>query len=111
MKVEQFLNRNQFHLYDDTLNVDILQSYNSKVVEITNNPGCYQCVKLGRDWDYSKTTSKHVYAFLEEYSKCYIGNRQNKRKYIIDLLKEYQENREQFLDRNNYAIVYDEEMV
>ena len=111
MKVEQFLNRNQFHLYDDTLNVDILQSYNSKVIEITNNRGCYQCIKLGRDWDYSTTTSKHVYAFLDEYSKVRIYGVTNKRKYIRDLLEEYKNNREKFLDEHNFAIVYDEEMV
>lgn len=111
MKVEQFLNRNQFHLYDDTLNVDILQSYNSKVVKITNNRGCYQCVKLGKNWDYSTTTSKHAYAFLDKYSKVRIYEVTNKRKYINDLLKEYQENREQFLDEHNFAIVYDEEMI
>ena len=111
MKVEQFLNRNQFHLYDDALNVDILQSYNSKVVEITNNRGCYQCITLGRDWDYSTTTSKHVYAFLDEYSKVRIYGVTNKRKYINELLRDYKNNREKFLDEHNFAIVYDEEMV
>ena len=108
MKVEQFLNRNQFHLYDDE--TDILQSYNSKVVEITNNPGCYKCIKLGRDWDYSTTTSKHVYAFLDEYSKVSCGIT-NKRKYIRDLIEEYKENKEKFLQEYNFVIVYDEEMV
>ena len=109
MKVEQFLNRNQFHLYGDC--TDILQSYDSKVVEITNNRGCYQCIKLGRDWDYSTTTSKHVYAFLDEYSKVRICGVTNKRKYIRDLIEEYKNNREEFLNKNNYAIVYDEEMI
>ena len=46
MKVEQFLNRNQFRLYENYTN--ILQSYNSKVIEITNNPGCIQCIILGK---------------------------------------------------------------
>ena len=108
MKVEQFLNRNQFHLYGDYK--DILQSYESKVVEITNNPGCIQCIILGRDWDYSTTTSKHVYAFLDEYSKVRIYGITNKRKYIRDLIEEYKNNREEFLNKNNFSIIYDEEM-
>lgn len=108
MKVEQFLNRNQFRLYGD--NKNILQSYDSKVVEITNN-GSLQKIVLGRDWDYSTTTSKHVYAFLEEYSKVKIYGKTNKRKYINDLLKEYKENKREFVEKHNYIIIYDEEMV
>lgn len=107
MKVEQFLNRNQFHLYGEGVN--ILQSYDSKVVEITYN-GCVECITLGRDWDYSTTTSKHVYAFLDEYSRVRICGVTNKRKYINDLLKEYKENKTEFIAKYNYAIVYDEEM-
>lgn len=109
MKVEQFLNRNQFRLYDNYTN--ILQSYDSKVVEITNNPGCVQCIILGRDWDYSTTTSKHVYAFLAKYSKVRIYDVTNKRKYINDLLKEYKKDKEEFINKHNYIIVYDEEMI
>ena len=109
MKVEQFLNRNQFHLYDDKLNVDILQSYNSKVVGITNNRGCYQCITLGRDWDYSTTTSKHLYAFLDIYLYDYLEDMNgdnikntlrhtnNRRKYIQKLI-------------DNKIFLYDEEM-
>lgn len=109
MKVEQFLNRNQFHLYD--CDIDILQSYNSKVVKITNYYGCYQCITLGCDWDYSTTTSKHVYAFLEKYSKVKIYGKTNKRKYINDLIKECKSNQKEFIDKHNYIICYDEEMV
>ena len=109
MKVEQFLNRNQFRLYGEGKN--ILQSYDSKVVEITNYHGCYQCIKLGRDWDYSTTTSKHVYAFLDEYSKIRINEIVNKRKYIRDLIEEFKKDKNTFLDKYNCAIVYDEEMV
>lgn len=108
MKVEQFLNRNQFHLYGD--NKDILQSYESKVVEITNNRGCIQCIILGRDWDYSTTTSKHVYAFLEEYSKVRMYGVTNKRKYIRDLLEEYKKDNVEFVEKHDFIIIYDEEM-
>lgn len=108
MKVEQFLNRNQFRLYDT--NINILQSYNSKVVEITNNPGCMQCIILGKDWNYSTTTSKHVYAFLEKYSNIKFYNITNKRKYINDLLKECQKDKRKFADMNNCIIFYNESM-
>ena len=86
MKVEQFMNRNQFHLYGE--GVDILQSYDSKVVEIRlMEDGVGYLVTLGRDWDYSTTTSKHVYAFLEKYLPYGFGidfrkAKGNKRKYL-----------------------------
>ena len=109
MHVEQFKHVNQFHITD--LYKHILQSYSSKVVEITNNPGCIQCIILGRDWDYSTTTSKHVYEFLDEFSKLYIPyNTTNKRKYINDLLKECKEDKRKFADEHNFTIYYDESM-
>ena len=108
MKVEQFLNRNQFHIYGN--DIDILQSYNSIVVKIVNE-GCYQHITLGRDWDYSTTTSKHVYAFLDEYSKVRIYSVSNKRKYVRDLIKECETNRNDFLDKHGYSISYDDNMV
>ena len=91
MKVEQFLHANQFHIYgrnEETTKIDILQSYDSKVVEISQNYGCLPYIKLGRDWDYSTTTSKHVYAFLEEYGGIYFDNVSNKRAYINKLIEE-----------------------
>lgn len=108
MKVEQFEHANQFRIYGEGKN--ILQSYNSKVVEITEYQGCYQCITLGRDWDYSTTTSKHVYDFLDEYSKVRIYGVANKRKYIRDLIEEYKNDKNKFLDKYNFVIVYNEEM-
>ena len=108
MKVKQFIHANQFHLYGD--DKDILQSYNSKVVEITNYQGCIQCITLGRDWDYSTTTSKHVYEFLDQYSNIRIYGVKNKRKYINDLIQEYKEDREGFIQQNNCSLIYNEEM-
>lgn len=106
MKVEQFLNRNQFHLYDDTK--DIFQSYNSQIC-IIRKDSCE--VILGRDWDYSTTTSKHVYAFLDEYSKVRIYGVTNKRKYINDLIKEYEKDKREFVEKHNFIMIYNEEMV
>ncbi len=78
MKVEQFYNKNQFRLYGEGKN--ILQSYNSTVVEI-NYIGAMSII-LGRDWDYSNTTRKHVYLFLEEYGNIDFSGVKNKKKYI-----------------------------
>ena len=100
MKVEQFYNRNQFHLYSEKDLIDILQSYNSTVVKIeTNliNHDCKTTITLGIDWDYSTTTSKYVYMFLEEYGNINFNNIGNKRAYINKLIKDG-------------VIVYDENM-
>lgn len=84
MKVEQFVHSNQFRLYGQGKN--ILQSYNSKVVEI-EYVGAGLKITLGRDWDYSTTTSKHVYMFLEEYGNFYIPYGKNKRAYVNKAIK------------------------
>lgn len=81
MKVCQFMNKNQFEIRDN--NKLYLQSYDSLVVELSNGK-----IILGRDWDYSMTTSKHVYAFLEEYSRINFYGVKNKRAYVNKLIKE-----------------------
>lgn len=64
-KVEQFYNKNQFIIRS---NGEItFQSYDSTIAIIKKNG---QLV-FGRDWDYSKTTLKHLYLFLQDY-KCNI---------------------------------------
>lgn len=81
MKVEQYIALNQFHLYGEGNHC--LQSYDSLVVKIQGNE-----VTLGRDWDYSKTTSKYVYQFLDDYSDIRIYDIPNKRDYIRKLIEE-----------------------
>ena len=95
MKVEQFYNKNQFHLYGINNGVwcDILQSYNSVVVKIEKQNKNI----LGIDWDYSTTTSKHVYMFLEEYGNIKFYGVRNKRAYVNKLIKDG-------------TIIYDENM-
>ena len=93
MKVEQFINKNQFHLFglvetfdnDYLIQRDILQSYNSTVVVIDNNT-TNKTITLGIDWDYSTTTSKHVYLFLETYGNINFNGVTNKRKYVQKLI-------------------------
>lgn len=61
MKVQQFYNKNQFIIYGGDAIVT-LQSYNSIVAQI-NKQGT---LIFGNDWDYSKTTLKHLYLFIED---------------------------------------------
>lgn len=42
-----------------------LQSYASEVARVNGAGG----LSLGEDWDYSPTTRRHVYAFIEEYAR------------------------------------------
>lgn len=101
MKVEQFYNKNQFHLWDIKKPIDFLQSYNSLVVKIehkTIKNTTKRIITLGRDWDYSTTTSKHVYLFLEEYGNISFYGITNKRKYIQQLI-------------DTKEIIYDEKMI
>lgn len=102
MKVEQFINKNQFHLYSDMIyeqengkQIDILQSYDSTVIKIItidydNSVGACtdRTITLGVNWNYSNTTSKHVYAFLEEYGNINFNGITNKRAYINKLIND-----------------------
>ena len=106
MKVENFYNLNQFRLYGKGENN--LQSYNSLVVITKWDEQGRDIIILGRDWDYSRTTSKHVYMFLEEYTKINFYGVANKRQYINKLIDRCNENEEQFYNENGYIIKYDE---
>lgn len=90
MKVEQFYNKNQFIIKNE--NEIYLQSYESTVAKISENGILW----LGHDWDYSKTTLKYLYLFINEYKyklQEYLYNNlrnlqdiTNKKKYIQKLI-------------------------
>ena len=61
MKVEKFYNKNQFIIRGEGKTV--FQSYQSEIAEIDKNGN----LTLGIDWDYSRTTLKHLYLFLNNY--------------------------------------------
>ncbi len=69
MKVYQLENANgnpwanQFGIRFDKFSIDILQSYNSKVVLLDFSENH---ISFGDDWDYSKTTMKAVKKFLDD---------------------------------------------
>ena len=67
MKVQQFYNKNQFVITDG--NTVVFQSYDSTIARIEGG-----VLVLGSDWDYSKTTLKHLYLFLSDYRNNIYGN-------------------------------------
>ena len=70
MKITQMTNNknrpvaNHFIHYDEKTGERKLQSYNSIIVKIHNGQ-----VTLGKDWNYSPTTSKYRNQFLGETTK------------------------------------------
>lgn len=63
---------NQFVIYEENIvtkkPVIAFQSYQSRVCEISPNGGLgfEKVVRFGKDWDYSKTTMKHLCEFLRQ---------------------------------------------
>ena len=62
MKVEQFGYKNQFVIFGE--GKITFQSYRAKIAEVENGK-----VTLFKDWDYSNTTTRHLYRFLSEYTE------------------------------------------
>ncbi len=97
LKVKNFYNKNQF-VIEERERI-IFQSYES-IVAIYESRS--QLLILGRDWDYSRTTTKHLYLFINDYV-CNkeieeVNNRTNKREYIQKLI-------------DNGIIKYDENLI
>ena len=65
MKVEQFYNKNQFIIKDKNQEKIIFQSYKSTIAKIENKK-----LTLYENFDYSKTTQKHLYLFIKDYFYC-----------------------------------------
>lgn len=92
MKVQNFYNKNQFIIFGGDAIVTF-QSYNSIIAKIDKKG----TLKLGNDWDYSKTTLKHLYLFINDYfsllgdftQKLFsyeFNNSKNKKAYIQNLI-------------------------
>lgn len=103
VKVRHVLdNKNQFWLITNDGNY--FQSYNSVCAHIDNNGELI----LGKDWDYSRTTLKHLYAFLDE-------NRYTVNSRVRGFLKQLNEskNKKAYLQSliNIGVVLYDEGMI
>lgn len=81
MLVSQLINRNgnpnanQFVISDNGLTA--FQSYDSRVCEIRGRE-----VTFGCDWDYSRTTLKHLYTFLDDNGLSSLRDSKSVRKAI-----------------------------
>lgn len=91
-RIKQYYVKNQFIIEDDEKIA--FQSYDSTIA-IYDRKKCL--LTLGRNWDYSTTTSKYLYMFIYEYTyikdeeeNCFIdyrlNNTTNKRAYIQKLI-------------------------
>lgn len=58
--------KNQFVIIDMEKNTITFQSYNSRICDIVKpcGMGYDVLIRFGKDWNYSATTSKHLYSFL-----------------------------------------------
>ena len=61
MKVKNLCNKNQFIMEDDKK--IIFQSYDS-IIAIYNKKK--ETIILGKNWNYSNTTRKHLYIFIDQ---------------------------------------------
>ena len=82
MKVEQFYNKNQFIIRDEENKKVYFQSYNSTIAIYDRNT---QTLTLGEDWDYSKTTLRHLYLFIEDETFFNLPEK-NRKKHIEKLI-------------------------
>lgn len=62
MRIKQLENKNQFIIFGDNGEIEF-QSYDSIIAKISKAG----TLEFSKRWDYSKTTLKHLYIFLEEY--------------------------------------------
>lgn len=66
---------NQFVI--DTINATYFQSYRSVVCKLQNGK-----VIVSNNWDYSRTTSKHLYVFLAQNGYSHLCSAKDMRKAI-----------------------------
>lgn len=89
VKIHQLNNKNQFIIKSG--NMVYFQSYDSLIAAYNKNNND---IILGCDWDYSNTTRKHLYIFLNEYCYIYDGftsdlyYAKNKRQFIYNCIKQ-----------------------
>jgi hypothetical protein len=78
-KVNQFYNKNQFVI--DWDGKTIFQSYDSTIAIIDY---ASKTITFWIDYDYSKTTSKHLKLFLNDYLNFYYDSKKDLEKSIKD---------------------------
>lgn len=92
-------NANQFVISDD--GYVAFQSYESRVCEITRDENLNRVVKFGCDWDYSRTTMKHLAEFLRQNGLYELASSQAIRKAI----------NKGYIKDGRVKVIYDETMI
>ena len=80
MKVSNFYVKNQFIIHDK--DVTIFQSYNTVIAKKTKT----RTILDKKALDYSRTTSKYLYRFLDEYTSL-----PTERKALKDYMREHKD--------------------
>lgn len=93
--------KNQFVIEDEKYIT--FQSYNSTICEIAKNGGLgYDLVvKFGKNWNFSITTTKHLYRFLKEYNLDILASKKD----IEEAIERGYARRDEAI-----AVIYDETM-
>ena len=72
--------KNQFVITGEENGKEVVtfQSYNSRICDIVYNCGMGfdALVRFGRDWNYSQTTTKHLYSFLRQNNLEILASKQ-----------------------------------
>ena len=104
MKISNLVNErgnrvaNQFIVENN--NTITFQSYNSIVCEIRPaSMGFKKVVVLGKDWDYSRTTTKHLGTFLKQNNLEYLAGAKNIREALERGYTRYNESIAVWLDK------------
>lgn len=79
MRITNFLHMNQYNI--EINNVVYFQSYDSTIAKVSYENGA-KILTLGRDWDYSNTTLRHLYAWLYENFNGWQGKKKDVEKMI-----------------------------
>ena len=93
--------KNQFIITEG--NTTAFQSYNSRICDIVYNCGMGfdVLVRFGCNWDYSQTTTKHLYSFLRQNGLEILASKQA----IEEAIERGHVRRDEAI-----AVVYDESM-
>ena len=80
IRVEQ-IEPNQFIIH--TPDKVVFQSYYSIIAVLDGRDNAHP-LTLGRDWDYSRTTLKYLYKFLDDYTRYNFGHSKQQIQKMID---------------------------
>lgn len=80
MQVKQYKVKNQFIITND--GTITFQSYASTIATIDNTKNT---ITIYKDFNYSKTTLKYFYQFIDEYANIKLDDTKNKQKQIEKL--------------------------